>query len=816
MLFCNCLELIQIKMSKSRLFNLILLLLFFTSAALAQQISTISGSVTTSDGKPAPFISVGLKGKSIGSITAEDGTFTLTRIKPGNYIIRTSGVGLSSEEKNITVSSGQSLTINFVLQENADQLKEVNISSNKRNKFTTKPSNYVAKLPLKNLENPQVYVTISKELMEEQIATDFNSTLKNSPGIDKLWTSTGRGGDGAAYYNLRGFVTQVSMIDGIAGQTNGDLDPSNIETIEVIKGPSGALYGGALTSFGGLINVVTKKPLDTAGGAVAYYTGSFGLNRLTADVYSPVNKAKNLLFRINAAYNKQNSWQDAGFNKSTFFSPALEYRVNERLKLNLAADFYTYEGTNPLMVFLNRSRPLIAHTPDELNFDFGKSYTSNDLTVKTPTTNVRGQVTYKISDEWTAQTNFSQNMRKSDGFYQYIMFLGATDDVLSRYINIQNSTSNAANIQQNFIGDFKIGGIRNRMIIGLDYLTQKTNNSNSPYVLFDQVNSVGTPANYASITRSTVEAKIASASGPAKSSTLSKVYSAYVSDVVNITENLGAMLSLRVDRFDNKGSYNIATGLTTGKYLQTALSPKFGLTYNVVKDQVALFANYMNGFKNIAPVIQPLADINGTFKPQQANQIEGGVKADLFHNKLNITASYFDIKVDNIIRAESINRDGTNYNISVQDGTQRNKGIEISLNANPAEGLNIVAGYSHTDSKLTKAAASVEGRRPVDAGPENMINGWISYTLSKGNLTGLGLGFGGNYNSENVITNNAVTGIFTLPSYTVLNTTVFYNRNKYRLGLKLNNITDKRYYKGWTTIEPQMPRNLVANITYKF
>ena len=803
-------------MLKLRLFSSTLLLLFFTSVALAQQTSTIKGTVTTSDGKPAPFISVGLKGKGIGNTTAEDGTYTLDRVKPGTYIIRTSGVGLISEEKSILISSGQSLTVNFVLKENADQLKEVNISSNKRNKFATKPSNYVAKLPLKNLENPQVYVTISKELMEEQIATDFSAVLKNSPGLDKLWTSTGRSGDGAAYYNLRGFVTQVSMIDGIAGQTNGDLDPSNIETVEVIKGPSGALYGGALTSFGGLINIVTKKPVDTTGGSVSYYTGSFGLNRLTADVYGPVNKAKNLLFRVNAAYNKQNSWQDAGFNKSTFLSPALEYRVNDKLKLNLAADFYSYEGTNPLMVFLNRSRPLIARTPDELNFDFGKSYTSNDLTVKTPTTNVRGQVTYKISDAWTAQTNFSQNTRKSDGLYQYVMYLGATDDVLSRYINIQNSTSNGANIQQNFIGDFKIGGIRNRVIIGLDYLSQKTNNSNSPYILFDLVNSIGTPANYASITRSAVEAKIAAASGPAKTSTLNKVYSAYVSDVVNITDELGAMLSLRVDRFDNKGTYNIATGVSTGKYLQTALSPKFGLTYNLVKDQVALFANYMNGFKNLAPVIQPLADINGTFKPQQANQIEGGVKADLFRNKLNITASYFDIKVDNIIRAESINRDGTNYNISVQDGTQRNKGVEISLNANPIEGLNLVAGYSHIDSKLTKAAPSVEGRRPVDAGPKNMINGWISYTLTTGSLNGLGLGFGGNYNSDNIITNNSATGIFTLPAFTVLNTTVFYNKSKYRLGVKLDNITDKRYYKGWTTIEPQMPRNLVANITYKF
>ncbi|WP_262895692.1 TonB-dependent receptor [Pedobacter endophyticus] len=633
-------------MPKITLFGLTLLLSFITNLSFAQQFGAIKGKVTTSDGLPASFISVGLKGKGIGTTSDENGNYEIQRVKAGSYVLRVSAVGLKVVEKAVTVQNGQILTIDFSLDQNADQLKEINVSTNKQNKYATKSSNYVAKLPLKNLENPQVYTTISKELMEEQMVTNFNDALKNTPGLDKSWTSTGRPGDGATYYNLRGFTTQVSLIDGIAGLTNGDLDPANIETIEVIKGPSGTLYGGAITNFGGLINVVTKKPIDTAGGAVTYQTGSFGLNRITADVYGPINKAKNLLFRVNGAYTKQNSWQDAGFGKTTFFAPALEYRINEKLKLNLGAEFYHYEGTNPLMVFLNRSRQLIARTPDELNFDFKKSYTSNDLTFVTPTVNVHGQLTYQISDQWVSQTNFAQNSRQSKGNYQYVMLLGATDDALSRFVTLQNSTSTAANIQQNFIGDFRIAGLRNRMIIGLDYLNQSTNNSNSPYILYDLVNTVGNPSNYINISKDQVDAKIAaSTAANSKGTTATKVYSAYVSDVLNITDALSAMLSLRVDRFDNKGSFNQATGLTTGKYLQTAVSPKFGLVYNIIKDQVSIFGNYMNGFKNVAPVVQPLADISGTFKPQQANQIEAGVKTDLFHNRLNLTASYYNIEV---------------------------------------------------------------------------------------------------------------------------------------------------------------------------
>lgn len=798
-------------------FFLTLLTSLFTLTSFAQQFSTISGTVTTSDGKPAQYISVGLKGKGLGNITDENGNYQITKIKAGTYIIKTSAVGLKSEERTITIANGQTITLNFSLAENEGQLKEVNINSRKTNKFATKASTYVAKLPLKNLENPQVYTTIPKELMEEQMVTNFSDALKNTPGLDKLWTYTGRGGDGASYYNLRGFTTQASIIDGVAGLTNGDLDPSNIETIEVIKGPSGTLYGGALTNFGGLINIVTKKPLDTLGGSVGYNTGSFGLNRLTADFSTPVNKSKNLLFRVNAAYTKQNSWQDAGFSNSTFVAPALEYRINENLKLNLGAEFYNYEGTNPLMVFLNRSRQLIARTPDELNFDFGRSFTSNDLTIKTPTRNVHGQLTYKISDEWTSQTNFSQSNRKSIGYYQYVMYLGATDDLLSRYINIQNSSSTSADIQQNFIGDFKIAGLRNRMIIGLDYLNQKTDNSNSPYILFDNINSVNIPSSYVNLSKAAVDARIgATTAGFAKTSNTSKVYSAYASDVLNITDAFSAMFSVRVDRFDNKGTYNQANGTLIGDYKQTAVSPKFGLVYEIVKDQVSLFGNYMNGFRNVATVTQPLADISGVFKPQQANQIEGGVKVDLFRNKLNLTASYYDISVSNITRPESIVRDGQTYNITVQNGTQLSKGFELSLNANPVQGLNFVAGFSHNISKLTKSSPNDEGRRPVGAGPEDMINAWLSYTLTTGKLEGLGFGFGGNYNSDNIITNTLATGIFTLPSYTVLNATAFYSKNRYRLGLKVDNLSDVKYYKGWTTVEQQMPRSLVANISFKF
>lgn len=787
---------------------------------------SVSGNVKTSDGKPAAYVTVEIAG--IRATQADiNGNYSFKELEEGNYTIAASYVGFSPQRKQVNVIAAKNTVLNFNLTENSNDLNEVEINGRKKNKFAVRKSETVAKLPLNNLENPQVYTTITKSLINEQITTDLTDVLKNTPGVLKMQGSIGRSGDGAVYYNLRGFPTRISMIDGIAGQTNGDIDPANIEKIEVIKGPSGTLYGGSLTTFGGLINVVTKKPLDTLGGEIGYTTGNFNLNRLTADVYGPVNKDKSLKFRLNAAYYKRNSFQDAGFRKSVFIAPVISYRFNEKLELQLNAEFYDYEGTNPAIVFLHRTRKYIATTPAELNYDWKRSFTSNDITLKAPASNIHGQLNYKISDQWTSQTSFSRNIRKTDGVYQYEFIRGATsDDLVERNVQYQNYEGTSTAVQQNFNADLKIGGMRHRLVAGLDYLNQTTYNNNSPIVKFDTVSAIaGTlAAKYGNLTRAKAEAKIAATTGIGaagaviKNYNSSNIYSIYASDAINLTNDLLAMLSLRVDRFQSLGTTNLATNTpqVNTTYNQTAISPKFGLVYNILKERLSIFGNYMNGFSNVAPVTQPLDDVSGTFKPQQANQLEGGVKMDLFDGRLSFTASYYDIKVKDVTRDEVLTRNGTDYNIVVQNGTQSSKGVEFELIANPLTGLNLVAGYSHNESKLTKSSVALEGRRPASAGPEDLINFWASYVQPTGKLKGVGAGFGGNYAGKYLSGNSLTTGTFTFPSYTLLNASIFYDTPRFRIGLKGDNIGDVLYFTGQGVLSPQLPRTLSANVTVRF
>ncbi|MEX1137599.1 MAG: TonB-dependent receptor [Balneolales bacterium] len=772
--------------------------------AVAQSTSgTIRGSIINEQQEPVSDINIHLLGTGYGAASTEDGTYRIDNIPVGEYTFVISGIGYQKQETSISVESKETLMINAVLSISDEEIQEIVLEKSKINKYTRENSSYVGKMPIKKINNPQVYTTISSELLKDQVVTSFDDALKNAPGIFKLWESTGRGGDGAGYYALRGFAVQPTMVNGFPSLTNGTLDPANVEAIEVIKGPSGTLYGSSLVSYGGLINVVTKKPHETFNGEFSYKTGSFGLNRITADVNAPIGK-KPIAVRVNSSYHIENSFQDAGQKESFFVAPSVAYDASDRLSFLVNTEFYTSEHTNPTMLFLNRTEPLAAENLGQLNYDSSISYTSNDLTIQNPAFKLQGEMKYQLSNNWTSQTVISRSSAKADGYYSYLWDIADGNGTYIRYITKQNSTTLGTDIQQNFIGDFNVAGLENKIVAGLDFYEQNGINNSTGYIGFDQVSLLDPSTS--GISRSAVDTALANA--PVENNTVKQqVYSAYISNVVNIMPTLSAMASLRIDHFNNHG--NIITN--DDNFTQTALSPKFGLVFQPLQDRLSLFANYMNGFSNVAPRVQNDGSTR-TFSPEQANQWETGIKGNLFDGRLSTTLSYYDIRVSNVVRT-----DPERVNFFIQDGENYSRGIDMSVTAAPMPGLNIMAGYSHNESEVTKTDSDEYlGRRPESAGPEDLINGWVSYELQNSTFRGLGFGFGGNYSGENMILNGASPGTFTLPSYTILNASIFYDTDSYRMDLKVNNLSDKEYYKGWSTINPQAPRSITANFSYKF
>ncbi len=786
----------------------IIIILFITLSVYASgQTGSIKGKVLLGANEPGQHATVALKENGKGTTSDKKGEFLLKNIKAGDYTLVVQYTGYLSTEQRVQIKPGEVTNIGTVTLKEADKaMPEIALTI-----ITTQDqSEYVAKLPLKNMENPQVYNTIDASIMEEQVVTNFDDALKNAPGIEKLWESTGRANDGASYYSLRGFSVQPTLVNGLPGITNGSLDPANIERIEVIKGPSGTLFGSSLISYGGLINTVTKKPYDDFGGQFNLIARSFGLNRITADINTPLDTLNKLIVRSNMAYHSEQSFQDAGFQKSIFVAPSIKYKVNKKLTLDLSTEFLSAEGTNQTMLFLNRSAPLAYEDLDALDYDNYKSYTSNALSIKNPRTNLQSQLIYKINNHWTAQTAISRGSSKSDGYYTYLWDF-ADGTTFGRYLAKQNSTTYTTDFQENIQGDIEIGGMRHRMVIGLDYFQRNIVSNNTGWVGFG---TIVDGIDNGDLTQSAADSAL-SGSAFSRSETKEQIYSAYFSDVVNITPQISIMASLRADLFNSIGNINDSDD----NYDQFALSPKFGAVYQLTPDRLSLFANYMNGFSNVSPAT--VSDINGlnptlkTFDPEYANQVETGIKSILLNGKLDLMLSYYDIMVSNKVMT-----DPSNPNNQIQGGKVQSKGVEISMNGAIAKGFNVLTGYSYNDSKVLENDESsifaVVGRRPGEAGPHHLYNAWITYTLSGISARGLGFGFGVNGASERLIMDSDVTGRFSLPSYTILNASVFYKQPEYILTLKIDNIGDVEYYKGWSTINPQRPRSYSINFSYLF
>ncbi|KIA96333.1 hypothetical protein OA93_16870 [Flavobacterium sp. KMS] len=777
------------------------LLLSLQTQAQQTQSGVIKGQVMTEDGKKVQYGTVNLNGKYSVKID-KDGWYTFDKLTSKKNTLTVNIMGLAPQTKTVTVETGEEILLDFNLTANAEILNEVFIVGNKYKITSKKKSEYVSRLPISNLENSQVYSVVDKELIKEQMALTVEESFRNVPGAAPAKT-----GAGMPSFFSRGFQTSENFRNGMATYLRTGVDLAAVERVETYKGPSSTLFGAQMTSFGGIVNYITKKPYDHFGGEIGYTMGSWDLNRMTLDINTPVKDAEGLLVRLNVARQTENTFQDQGNSTTLLIAPSITYQVSDRLKFTLNADFQSVQGIAPGGWITSPTLGLSSFK--DLNLDYRISLNDNSLVSKQASTNVLLDAEYKISDQWISRSRYAYGGGTYDDLYIFDFIWqnkSSVDRVLRAFTDEKTVRKN---FQQNFTGDFKIGNLRNRLVVGFDYLSSYRS---TRYDGLGYGGKVFEPANLDNLGATPViriedVESVLAKRNTGQNQTKESTYSVYASDVLNITDQLLVMASLRVDRYIGDGTTNTKSRTTVGDYNQTALSPKFGLVYQIIEDKVAVFGNYMNGFKNIGSKLQPNGEVS-VFKPQEAAQLEGGVKLDL-SDKINATVSYYQIDVTNSLRND-VTTQGT---FVVQDGTQKSKGLEIEIIGRPFAGFNYVASYGYNDNEFTKSAENVMGKRAAGT-PKNVVNLWASYTIVNGKAQGLGLGIGNSYVSDAFIDN---TNTFTLSSYNLLDATLFYNRPKYRIGIKANNILDKQYWvsDGYYA-RPQKPSNFMINFTYKF
>jgi len=183
------------------------------------------------------------------------------------------------------------------------------------------------------METPFSVKAVPKQVLEDQQVVRLEKALQNVAGVVQE-ASSGLMRDS---FVIRGFSTGndiLSYRDGSPYPQNGGnaystkRDPANLERIEVLKGPGSILFGRA--EPGGVVNMVTKQPLDTPYYALQQQFGSFDYYRTTIDATGPVTKDSKLLYRLNAAYEGAGSFTDFANSDRFFVAPVLKWNIGPR------------------------------------------------------------------------------------------------------------------------------------------------------------------------------------------------------------------------------------------------------------------------------------------------------------------------------------------------------------------------------------------------------------------------------------------------------------------------------------------------------
>lgn len=662
-------------------------------------------------------------------------------------------------------------------------------------------SELASKLPIKNLENPQVTASVSPQLIKNRNFFTQDQMLQNAAGAAPSWAGI------SPYYSIRGFRTRSSFRNGVNGYAASDMDPVNIAQLEVIKGPSAVIFGGGgstMITFGGLINRVTVKPQNAAFADISAAGGSYNLQRATVDINRPLDKDGEVLARLTGAYTYKGSFQDQGFSKTFFLAPSISYKLSDDVTIQLDAEILNKTATNnPLyQVALGT-----AESADELNLDYHRSFNDNSVTMNNKAVNMYGKIIYRLSGNWKSQTNLVLVNNKTPGDYIRLRLDDDSRNVTRRVYRMYPENITSQQVQQDFVGNFKIGGIKNRLIAGVEYYhylygiaSKSMNFTKVPAALADPQN--------AYFNNEYITGQLALKPYVENYKAIQDHYSVYASDVLSPLENLSVMLSARINYVNNKGTEDLLTETSSGHYSQTAVSPKLGISYQIIAQRIALFANYMNGFQAQAP-----QSVNGqmtNFQPVYGNQWESGIKVSLKKNLLDAVLSYYNIDVTNVVRQNP--SDTASY---LQDGQQRSKGFEADLESSPMSGLFLHAGFAYNDSKLIVSDALTQGLRPVDSGPKLSGTWYVNYTPQAKALNSFSLGIGGSHYGKDLMINNTNGSFYTNP-YTLINSVLSFEKTGYVFSLSANNLLNERYwYGGRGMITPGILRQVVLSLKLK-
>lgn len=643
------------------------------------------------------------------------------------------------------------------------------------------------------LDTPQTITVIPPAVIRDRAAATLRDVLRNSPGITFQAGEGGGGLPGDQNFSMRGTSVRNSLFsDGVRDVGSYTRDSFNLQQVEVVKGPTGAIAGRSATS--GSINMVSKTPnlTDLQDYSLGY--GSDDYKRVTSDINMGLSDS--MAFRLNAVYHDAEvSNRDVVENKRWGFAPSFALGLGSATRFTASALYMDEDNVPDYGLPWNTTTQITAADPahngtfptgayeatpavDQSNFYGLKNYDYEDLETKSGTL----QLEHDFNESITARNV----LRYLDGERSSAI---TSPRPPNRQLQRRDmETENITNLTDVNL-EFATGAIEHTLVTGLELTRETTNSRNSsqtanqPQILdFFNPNPNAAP----------LGPMPANTGNP--SETEIKNIALYAVDTIKLTDQWAITAGVRRDDVDvDYELRSFATGAVTETLSRSDEEFTYhgAVTFKPVPEGT-LYVAYGTGFDPTVDAgtagqglsSSPTQANNVNLPPEESKSLEAGAKWELLDRRLALNAAVF--------RTEKTNLRTRNFNSDpfILDGEQRIQGLELSAAGMLSDAWSVFAGASFLDTEYRISLNALDQGQELPLVPELSANAWTTYVLPFGLTVGLGV----QYIDDMARTRSSTQVGLVVDGTVLLDVMASYTVND-RLSLRLNvlNLSDEEY-----------------------
>ena len=658
---------------------------------------------------------------------------------------------------------------------------------------------------LKKKDIPQTIDTIDVQKYKIYGSNDLSVMLQGTPGVSTSYDTRGDG------ITLRGFSADSGDIyrDGIRESGQVRRSTSNIERIEILKGPASVLYGRS--AGGGVINMVSKYANFDSKSSVGTYVGSYDNYGATADINQVLND--NWAIRLTGEYGEADSFRSGIDSKIEMISPSFTYK-NDDETLTWTTQ-YTYDKLNRTPDRGPSYNNLPAGVSIKTGFAQDGDFIEDELQV------IRTDVKYQYAPNW----NFHWALSYRQAYQNFDNFFGGTycNNNLTLEATPKACTWNGY-IRQSYAwqetmnktitntfdisGSFKTGAIEHQLLVGADVSRE----DRSPK-LGNYSSGTGVPRYYGFINpynpADQYNTLPSSERLPVTSDNhhVGESMGFFAQDLISLTPELKMMLGMRYDQYNFKSTNHIQN--LSKQYDDTTFSPNIGFVWQP-SEQHSFYTSYNKSFApyggrgNISVDVTTDPSLYDA-EPQYNEQYEIGVKSDWLDQRLNTQLSVYDIRKKNIRYQPDAKEQPFIWSVG---GEHQAKGLEFSFIGRVLDNLFVRGGYGYTDTEVKK-----DKEKPENVGnalantSKNTGNLFVRYLPTEKLYGEVGVTYVGSYYPN-------INNLTKMDSFNRVDAAIGYNADPWNVTLAVSNLTNKEYWRSDSM--PGTPRSFLMRLNYQF